>query len=131
MTGGVRVPDPWCPIINVWSQITLHGRISPVGGVKERVLGVRHACANQVIVPWAHRKDVGHDVPVQFGFARTLIALLIVCVTVGSRARSFCLDYNVPFSSLSNRSNFPTMTPSWEKNAISHYACSRVILYHL
>ncbi|KAH8987320.1 Lon protease C-terminal proteolytic domain-containing protein [Lactarius akahatsu] len=58
-------------------QITLRGRVSLVGGVKEMVLG-----ANKVIVPWANRKDVEHDVPkevqarMQFVFARTVREVL-------------------------------------------------------
>ena len=59
-------------------QITLRGRVSPVGGVKEKVLGAHRAGANKVIVPWANRKDVELDVPkevrtrMQFVFARTV-----------------------------------------------------------
>jgi ATP-dependent Lon protease len=53
-------------------------RVSPVGGVKEKVLGAHRAGANKVIVPWANRKDVGLDVlkevraRMQFVFARTV-----------------------------------------------------------
>jgi ATP-dependent Lon protease len=45
------------------AQITLRGRVSPVGGVKEKVLGAHRAGANKVIVPWANQEDVGLDVP--------------------------------------------------------------------
>jgi len=41
----------------------LRGRVSSVGGVKEKVLGAHRAGAKKVIVPWANRKDVEHDVP--------------------------------------------------------------------
>ncbi|KAH9177264.1 Lon protease C-terminal proteolytic domain-containing protein [Lactarius sanguifluus] len=49
---------------------------------EEKVLGAHHAGANKVIVPWANRKDVEHDVPkevrarMQFVFARTVRELL-------------------------------------------------------
>ncbi|KAH8987326.1 Lon protease C-terminal proteolytic domain-containing protein [Lactarius akahatsu] len=66
------------PTTAMTSEITLRGRVSPVGGVKERVLGAHRASANKVIVPWANRKDVEHDMPkevrarMQFVFARTV-----------------------------------------------------------
>ena len=42
-------------------QITLRGRVSPVGGIKEKVLGVRRGGANRAF-PWGIGKDVEHDV---------------------------------------------------------------------
>jgi ATP-dependent Lon protease len=59
-------------------QITLRGRVSPVGGIKEKVLGAHRAGANRVILPRANRKDVEHDVAkevrthTQFVFVRTV-----------------------------------------------------------
>src|SRR6267154_4371806 len=63
-------------------QITLRGRVSPVGGIKEKVLGAHRAGANKVVLPWANRKDVEHDVAkevrarIQFVFARTVREVL-------------------------------------------------------
>jgi ATP-dependent Lon protease len=59
-------------------QTTLRGRVSPVDGVKEKILGAHRAGANKVIVPWANREDVELDVlkevcaRMQFVFARTV-----------------------------------------------------------
>ncbi|KAI0632876.1 ATP-dependent protease La [Trametes polyzona] len=59
-------------------EITLRGRVGPVGGIKEKVLGAHRAQVTKIILPWANRKDVEHDVPpevraeVQFVFARTM-----------------------------------------------------------
>ncbi|KAH9177271.1 Lon protease C-terminal proteolytic domain-containing protein [Lactarius sanguifluus] len=70
------------PTTAMTGEITLRGRVSPVGGVKEKVLGAHRAGANKVIVPLANRKDVEHDVPkevrarMQFVFARTVREVL-------------------------------------------------------
>jgi len=59
-------------------EITLRGRVGPVGGIKEKVLGAHRAHVQKVILPWANRKDVEYDVPMevkaamQFVFVRTL-----------------------------------------------------------
>ncbi|KAL1938944.1 hypothetical protein VTO73DRAFT_11097 [Trametes versicolor] len=63
-------------------EITLRGRVGPVGGIKEKVLGAHRAQITKVILPWANRKDVEHDVPpevraeMQFVFARTMDEVL-------------------------------------------------------
>ncbi|RDB23965.1 Lon protease 2, peroxisomal [Hypsizygus marmoreus] len=59
-------------------EITLRGRITPVGGIKEKVLGAHRAQITKVILPWANRKDVEHDVAMEirnemeFVFVRTV-----------------------------------------------------------
>ena len=71
-------------------QITLRGRVSPVGGIKEKVLGAHRAGANRVILPWGNRKDVEHDVAkevrarIQFVFARTVREVLDAAFGPGS-----------------------------------------------
>jgi ATP-dependent Lon protease len=71
-------------------QITLRGRVSPVGGIKEKVLGAHRAGANRVILPWGNRKDVEHDVAkevrarIQFVFARTVREALDAAFGPGS-----------------------------------------------
>ncbi|KAI0370857.1 ATP-dependent protease La [Pilatotrama ljubarskyi] len=63
-------------------EITLRGKVGPVGGIKEKVLGAHRARITKVILPWANRKDVEHDVPpeirseMQFVFARTMEEVL-------------------------------------------------------
>ncbi|KAI9068824.1 ATP-dependent protease La [Trametes sanguinea] len=63
-------------------EITLRGRVGAVGGIKEKVLGAHRAKMTKVILPWANRKDVEHDVPpevraeMQFVFARTMEEVL-------------------------------------------------------
>ncbi|KAJ3543259.1 hypothetical protein NM688_g5881 [Phlebia brevispora] len=59
-------------------EITLRGRVGPVGGIKEKVLGAHRAGITKVILPWSNRKDVEHDVPkevkvaMQFAYVRTV-----------------------------------------------------------
>ncbi|CAA7262193.1 unnamed protein product [Cyclocybe aegerita] len=59
-------------------EITLRGRVTPVGGIKEKVLGAHRAQVTKVILPWANRKDVEHDVApeirneMEFVFVRTV-----------------------------------------------------------
>lgn len=59
-------------------EITLRGRVTAVGGIKEKVLGAHRAHIHKVILPYANRKDVEHDVPVEirremeFVYARTV-----------------------------------------------------------
>ncbi|KAG6907031.1 hypothetical protein DXG01_010866 [Tephrocybe rancida] len=60
------------------AMITLRGRVTPVGGIKEKVLGAHRAQVTKVILPWANRKDVEHDVALEirnemeFVFVRTV-----------------------------------------------------------
>ncbi|VDC00890.1 unnamed protein product [Peniophora sp. CBMAI 1063] len=44
-------------------EITLHGRVTPVGGIKEKVLGAHRAGCKRLLLPYANRRDVEHDVP--------------------------------------------------------------------
>ena len=52
--------------------------MTPVGGIKEKVLGAHRARIDTVILPWANRKDVEHDVApevrasMRFVFVRTV-----------------------------------------------------------
>ncbi|KAH8084891.1 ATP-dependent protease La [Cristinia sonorae] len=87
MTGEVRPLSPSLIHPSLTSppslqQITLRGRVGPVGGIKEKVLGAHRAHIKKVILPWANRKDVEQDVPpevrneMQFCFVRTIEEVL-------------------------------------------------------
>ncbi|GBE87130.1 Lon protease homolog 2, peroxisomal [Sparassis crispa] len=63
-------------------EVTLRGRVGPVGGIKEKVLGAHRAQIAKVVLPWANRKDVEHDVPlevrsdIEFVYVRTIEEVL-------------------------------------------------------
>ncbi|KAJ7490085.1 Lon protease C-terminal proteolytic domain-containing protein [Mycena galericulata] len=66
---GARVPTH----IAMTGKITLRGRVTPVGGIKEKVLGAHRAQITKVILPWANRKDVALEIRsvMEFVFVRT------------------------------------------------------------
>jgi ATP-dependent Lon protease len=80
-------------------EITLRGRVMPIGGVKEKVLAARRAGVTTVLLPRRNEKDLD-DVPenvrkdLQFHFVDTIgevldIALEPVAIPVGTAAPMF------------------------------------------
>ncbi|KAJ7746882.1 ATP-dependent protease La [Mycena maculata] len=94
---GARVPTH----IAMTGEITLRGRVTPVGGIKEKVLGAHRAQITKVILPWANRKDVEHDVALEirsvmeFVFVRTVDEALVAAFgknTLGWRNGSLLVE---------------------------------------
>lgn len=69
------------PALAMTGEITLRGKILPVGGIKEKVLAAARSGVKTIILPDQNRKDLA-DVPseirkkLQFRFARTIDAAL-------------------------------------------------------
>ncbi|MCK6623523.1 MAG: endopeptidase La, partial [Calditrichia bacterium] len=53
---------PARPDTAMTGEITLTGRVLPIGGVKEKVLAARRAGINRFVLPMANRKDL-RDLP--------------------------------------------------------------------
>ncbi|HKY34226.1 MAG TPA: endopeptidase La [Candidatus Polarisedimenticolia bacterium] len=76
---------PCCHDVAMTGEITLRGKVLPVGGIKEKVLAARRAGIYSVILPARNRKDLA-DVPeelrrdVTFHFVETLDEALAIAL---------------------------------------------------
>ena len=51
------------PLLAMTGEVTLSGRVLPVGGVKEKVLGARRAGITTIVLGEKNRKDIMEDLP--------------------------------------------------------------------
>ncbi|PWN49506.1 ATP-dependent protease La [Violaceomyces palustris] len=54
---------PLSPKLAMTGEITLRGAVTPVGGIKEKLIGAHRAGIKKVILPLKNRKDVESDLP--------------------------------------------------------------------
>jgi ATP-dependent Lon protease len=80
------------PLTGMTGEITLSGRVLPVGGVREKVLAARRAGLKRVIMPARNEQDL-RDVPqdvrekMEFLFVRSVDELLDIIFEKASRAK--------------------------------------------
>ena len=51
------------PLLAMTGEVTLSGKVLPIGGLKEKALGARRAGIKTIVVPERNRKDVMEDLP--------------------------------------------------------------------
>ena len=73
---------PLKPALAMTGEVTLSGKVLPVGGIKEKVLAAKRAGIKTVILPDRNRKDLTEDIPEElrkgmtFIFAKTVDEVL-------------------------------------------------------
>ena len=78
---------PIKPALAMTGEVTLSGKVLPVGGIKEKVLAARRAGIRTVILPERNRKDLLEDIPedlrrdMSFIFARNVNEVLDAALT--------------------------------------------------
>ena len=56
---------PIKPALAMTGEVTLSGKVLPVGGIKEKVLAAKRAGIKTIILPERNRKDLTEDIPVE------------------------------------------------------------------
>jgi ATP-dependent Lon protease len=70
------------PLLAMTGEVTLTGKVLPIGGVKEKVLGARRAGIKTILLPERNRKDLMEDLPeeirneIQFHFVKDVREVL-------------------------------------------------------
>lgn len=65
---------PVSPKIAMTGEVTLRGKVTPIGGVKEKILGAHRAGVKHVIIPRKNEKDL-RDVPTEIKESLTISAV--------------------------------------------------------
>jgi ATP-dependent Lon protease len=85
---------PIRPALAMTGEVTLSGKVLPVGGIKEKVLAARRAGIKTVILPDRNRKDLMEDIPeelrrdMSFIFAKNVDEVLDAALQPADRPRA-------------------------------------------
>jgi ATP-dependent Lon protease len=83
--------EPVRPVVGMTGEVTLQGRVLPIGGLKQKVLAAHRAGLTEVILPARNEPDL-EDVPEEvrsemtFHIAATIDDVLTAALTGGSQA---------------------------------------------
>ena len=83
--------EPVRPVVGMTGEVTLQGRVLPIGGLKQKVLAAHRAGLTEVILPARNESDL-EDVPEEvrsemtFHIAATIDDVLTAALTGGSQA---------------------------------------------
>jgi ATP-dependent Lon protease len=64
---------PVKPALAMTGEVTLTGKVLPVGGIKEKVLAAKRAGIKTVILPERNRKDLEEDIPAELREGMTFL----------------------------------------------------------
>lgn len=87
--------------IAMTGEVTLSGRVLPVGGIKEKVLAARRAGIREVILPRSNEKHVMEDLSdelrreLTIHFVQSVDEVLLLALTPGSKAADRRADRRV------------------------------------
>ena len=82
------------PRLAMTGEVTLSGRVLPIGGLKEKVLGARRAGITTIILPERNRKDYLEDIPeeirneLRFEFVKDMSQVLELALEPDCKANS-------------------------------------------
>lgn len=111
------------PLLAMTGEVTLTGKVLPVGGIKEKVLAAKRAGIKTLILPDRNRKDLEEDIPaalregMTFHFAKTVGDVLDVALQPVSKPKRIKVQDGGDQQKVANK---PTSVDAPLPDAIKH-----------